>query len=358
MRMRRSILRIIGAAAVLALMGLSCDDNPIKPHPPKGYYVYFANEMAPNTYYRYNTGTKEVDSFNLPYNSVTDGFGISPDGKRMYLHPDEGIVEVELDSFTVIADHPMVLKKGMTKHQVLVSPDGRYLALLHYYLHIIDLNDYSVVYSDTVNWSGNGWFTADSRNLLCYINDTTDNYSHVYVLEVTFGDTISVVRHEFVFGAPARITATPDYHKWIMLMYLGSDLYRFQVYDRDLDSVIFHTDFCPAGDLEITPDGSKAVYSYSRPGINKPICLDKEYISLFDVDGNRVEENIYTYIDSLHMVGPVGDMVITPNGRYVVGLSTIFGQIFQYDLIRREVVARFQFGDACILFSPVCQCKP
>jgi hypothetical protein len=361
--MRKRVLRpLIAAAGILLVSLVICccdDDNPVNPLPAKDYYVYFADELAPNVFYRYNTSTRRVESFRLPYNSIFDGFGVSPDGKKMYLHPDEGIVEVELDSFTVVAEHPIVLKKGMTKHQVLVSPDGRYLALLHYYLHIIDLNDYSVVYSDTVNCSGNGWFTADSRHLLCYINDTVDQYSRIYVLEVSFGDTISAVRHEFAFGAPGRVVATPDYRKWIMLMFLGDDTYRFQVYDRGLDSIIFHTDFCPGGDLDITPGGHKVVYSYSRPGISKPpICLDREYITLFDVVGNEVEDDVYTYTDSLQMVRAVGDIVITPDGRYVVGLSIILGQIFQYDLIRREVAARLQFGDAHILFSPVCQRKP
>jgi hypothetical protein len=361
MRTRKSRLMIFGSAVMLALMGMSCDDNPIKPQPPKDYYVYFSDYMTPNTYYRYNTGTKAVDSFYLPYNSVTDGFGISPDGKTMYLHPDEGIVEVELDSFTVVAEHPMMLKKDRKQwrgHEVIVSPDGRYLALVNRYLHIVDLTDYSVVYADTVNDAGRGWFTQDSHVFLCCVNDTLDNYSHFYVLEVTFEDTISAIRHEFSFGLPVRVVASPDYRKWIMFMYLGNDVHRFQVYDRELDSVIFHTDFCPGGDMVITPDGREAAYSYAQSGFVRPLCVARSYITLFDVAGNKPDGDVYTFIDSLLMVGPIGDMVITPDSRSLIAVPIARGQIFHYDLKKKEVVARLQFGDANILTPPVCQRKP
>jgi hypothetical protein len=360
MRTRKTRLMIIGAAVMLALMGMSCDDNPIKPQPPKDYYVYFSDYMAPNTYYRYNTGTKAVDSFYLPYNSVTDGFGISPDGKTMYLHPDEGIVEVELDSFTVVAEHPLALKKSMrSEHQVLVSPDGRYLALLHEYLYIVDLADYSVIYSDTVNHSGNGWFTADSRNLICYINDTTDNYSHVYVLEVSLGDTLSAVRYEFPFGAPTRIIASGDDRKWYMLMYIINGHYGFQVYDRDLDSVIYHHSMCfEGGDLQITPNGNEVIYSYYHPGYIQVGCAPKDIITVFDAIENRLDRDVRTLDDSLGMVISVGGMAITPDGRYLIGVSTDKAQIFHYDLKKKKIVNRMQFGGYTWLFNAVCQRKP
>jgi hypothetical protein len=363
MRNRWSILSIIVTSVLLASLVISCcdDDNPVKPPPAKDYYVYFSDYMAPNTFYRYDTGTKEVDSFYLPYNAVLDGFGISPDGKKMYLHPDEGIVEVELDSFTVIAEHPLILKRELNTwgvHEVLASPDGHYLALVNRFLYIIDLTDFSVAYADSVNRAGHGWFTEDSRNFLCSINDTVDNYNHVYVLEVAFGDTISAVRHEFPIGYPVEVVASPDYRKWIMFMYLGNDIHRFQVYDRELDSIIFHTDFCPGGDMVISPDGREVVYSYAKSGYVRPICVPKGYITLFDVVGNRPNGDVYNFIDSLLMVGPIGDMVITPDNRSLIAVPIALGQIFHYDLGRREVVTRLQFGDANILTPPVCQRKP
>ncbi len=363
--MRRRFLRSLATAMVIlvAALGISCcdDDNPVRPPPAKDYYVYFSDYMAPNTYYRYDTGTKQVDSFYLPYDAVTDGFGISPDGKTMYLHPDEGIVEVELDSFTVIAEHSLVLKKDRNRwrgHEVIVSPDGRYLALVNRYLHMVDLADYSVVYADTVNDAGQGWFTEDSHIFFCHINDTLDSYSHVYVLEVAIGDTISAVRHEFPIGYPVRVVASPDYRKWLMLMYLGDDRYRFQVYARELDSIIFYTDFCPGGDMVLTPDGRDAVYSYAQSGYVRPICPPKKYITLFDVVSNRPDGDVYNFIDSLLMVGPIGDMVITPDNRSLIAVPIALGQVFHYDLKRREVVTRLQFGDANILTPPVCQRKP
>ncbi len=362
--MRNHLSRSIMAAAgiLLVSLGISCcdDDNPVKPPPAKDYYIYFANELSPNAYYRYNTGTMQVDSFFLPYNSVFDGFGISPNGKTMYLHPDEGIVEVELDSFTVVAEHPLVLKKSMnSKHQVLVSPNGRYLALLNEYLHIVDLNDLSIVYADTINRVGHGWFTADSRNLLCYVNDTVDQYSHVYILEVNFGDTIAAVRHEFPFGVPTRIVASPDYQKWFMLMYITAGIYGFQVYELGLDSITYHHSMCfENGDLQITPDGNEVIYSYYQPGYILDGCAPKDIITVFDAIGNGINRNVTTFNDSLGMVVSIGGMAITPDGRYLVGVSTDMAQIFHYNLRKKQIVNCLQFGGYSRLFNAVCQRKP
>lgn len=357
-----SRLFIVAAGIVLVSLGISCcdDDNPVKPPPAKDYYIYFANELAPNTYYRYSTGTMELDSFYLPYHSKYDGFGISPDGRTMYLHPDEGIVEVDLGSFAVVAEHPLDLKKSAyAKHQVLVSPDGRYLALLHEYLHIIDLADFSVVYADTTNRAGNGWFTSDSRHLLCYINDTIDQYSHVYVLDVDFGDTIAVSRQEFSFGVPTRIVASPDYRKWFMLTYITTGIYGFQVYDRDLDSIIYHHSTCfENGDLQITPDGSEIIYSYYQPGYILDGCAPKDIITIFNANGNGIDRDVTTFDDSLGMVISVGGIAITPDGRNLVGVSTDKAQIFHYNPKTKQIVNRLEFGGYSWLFNAICQRKP
>ncbi len=339
------ITAAICAAVIVLGLALSCtdDDNPVKPPPPKDHYVYFADQEAPNTYFRYNTNTFDVDSFYLPYDSYYDGFCVSPDGKTMYLHPDDGIVEVSLDSFVVVAEHPITLPKGYIPgngHQIVISPDGCYLAILNKYLYLINLADFSVIYSDTSTAFLNGWFTDDSRIFFC----SMEGQNGFEALEIMLNDSIEVRRPVFSGGSVSHIMTSPDNRLRFLMLYAGYGISRFQVYDVEKDSIIFDNGRCPgAGNMAITPDGRYVIYS--RPGTMLGWCPPYPYLTVFDVVGNKIDREIFTFNDSIGAALAIDELWISPDGRHLFGISAPVnneGHGFQYNLISHEVQNRFK----------------
>jgi len=348
---RTAILLI--AAALLGLV-LSCchDDNPVKPAPATEYYAYFGDEEKPDTYFRYNTRTHEVDSFILPYNSLYDGFGISPDGKTMYLHPDDGIVEVSLDSFTVIAEHPINLPKGYISipgHEVLISPDGQYIALLNRYLHLLRLSDMSVLYSDTSTLYIRGWFTDDGKSFFC-VKRGVDRST---ALRIKLDDSLEVNEYPYEDGSVSRIITSPDGDLWFLLLYIGSGIFRFQVRTMPADSLIFEKIMCPSGgDLVATRDGR--LVAYSQPGSPLGWCPPHPYVNIFDVTANDIDREVNTFDDSLGVAFGIGELWISPDGTHLVGISARWsglGHIFHYNLRTNTIEARFRLESGNYIFG-------
>jgi len=347
----------VAACVLILAFGIylgGCDTlsvKPIEPGETPEYYAYFSDMQTRNNYFRYNTSTMEIDTFYLPYDSYYDGFGISPDGKTMYLHPDDAIVEVSLDSFVVVAEHPIDLPKGnvtMHGHEVIVSPDNRYLAVINWNLYIIDLADYSIVYSDTSTYFERGWFSNDSKSFFCAAQGEDRNE----VLEIVFNDGLLVNQYQFDGGSVHHIIAFPDNDLWFLLLYPGYGIDNFQVYDRAADSIIFGRAMCPGGGyLEITPNGQYVIYSH--PGSAFGYCPPYEYITIFNVAGNTIDREVATWSDSLGVGSSIGELWITPDGRHLVGISRATsgaGHVFHYNLRSNQVEARF-WGPGRNLFS-------
>jgi hypothetical protein len=355
--MRRVIIKAAIAVCLLILaLGIylvGCSKKGLEPVEYKIYYAYFGDQKAPNQYFRYNTTTFEVDTFELPYDSYYDGFCISPDGKTMYLHPDDGIVEVSLDSFVVMAEHPIYLpKNGSTGdgHEVIISPHGRYLAMLNRYLHIVDLTDYSVVYLDTTTLAVSGWFTNDSKTFFCAVPgpDRTE------ALEVLMDETPEIRRHIFEAGALTKIMTSADNRLWFLMLYAGDGFSVFQVHDTETDSIIYSYSRCPgSGSMAISTDGR--FVAYSRPGNMLGWCSLYPYITIYDVAGNRIEREVSTFDDSIGAALAINGLWITPDGRHLFGISDSYnleGHAFQYNLIYHKVENIFKtYPPGRMLFS-------
>jgi len=352
---------IIGAGlgVIILLLAGCCDKKGPEPVQPKDYYVYFGDaEASPNTYLRYNTGTCQLDSFDLPYNSWECGFGISPDGKKMYLHPDGFIAEVSLESLVVVAEHAISIKEAhynVVPREVLVSPDNRHLAIVSGYVHILDMADFSVVYADTQSVYKFGWFSDDGG---MFLSSGRDSMDVTHVLELGLNGDYPVRKHYFDGGDPYRVIASADNRRWFMLSYLGAGVSRFRVYDMPSESLLFSISMCPSnGDLEITPGGHYVFYS--QPGSLLIGCPPPKYITVFDVVANRIDRQIITFVDSLQLAGPIGELCITPDGRHLVGVAFTIGQLFHYQINRQKVLNRlsFQGGIARWPHSLACQRK-
>lgn len=336
-----------GAGALILAFGIylagCCNEKITNPTEPKEYYAYFADRQTPNTYYRYNTATLVLDTFYLPYDSYNDGFCISPDGKTMYLHPDDGIVEVSLDSFVVVAEHPIVLPKGLVTgpgHQLVVSPDNRYLAVLMGNLHILDLSDFSIIYSDFSTLFQRGWFTDDSKIFICSMMGQKGGE----VFEIRLNDSLEVKRPLSNGGSVSQIITSPDNSLWFLMLYVGYGFSIFQVYDVEKDSIVFSDIKCPGfGHMAITPDGRHV--AYTRPSNLQQWCPPYMYIIIFDVLANRIEREVFTYDDSSGGSVAIDELWITPDGCHLFGISAPVnneGHCFHYNLKSHEVENRFR----------------
>jgi len=352
----RTALKFV-AVIVLGLT-VSCgdDDKPVKPAPAKEYCVYFADKMSPNTFFRYHTGSMELDSFHLPYHSGEDGFGISPDGKTMYLHPDMGIAEVSLDSLTVIAEHAVDISKGPLVdpgHQVMVSPDGQYLVVILPYLHVVRLADYSVVYADTQAIYLTGSFTADSRSFLT----PRLGISTPVVREISLIDPVDVRDHDFGVY-PWQVVVTSDDSQWFVRMILSTCVSSFRVHAMPSESLLFNLDMNPGGgDMAITPDNRYVIYTQHGPA-SQSCCPSRRAFIFYDILARQISHEVSTIVDSLPMfMTVIEDFCLTPNGRYLLSIGES-GDLLQYDLERNEFKKYLIMEGLHSLRILVCQSKP
>jgi hypothetical protein len=363
-RYKDIIMRILKAlSAVLLLVGLAAllgcgEDKPTQPTEPKDYYVYFAEQLSLYQYFRYHTGTGVIDSFPAPHSTVRSGFGISPDGKTMYISPAGSgtIVEMSLDSHVVVAEHPIAMKdysSGGWLRKVIVSPNNQYLAVIDQYLYIFNISDFSIIYCDTINVSLNGIFSQNGDIFSCAGYDTT--YSDSYVLKIDLADGCTETEWSFAGGCPYRVIPDASYQKLFLYLHVYNDLFLFQVYDIASESVIFNKSLCPGhGDMEITPDGRYIIFS--QPGTIMTGCPPPRYFTIFDIENNRIDREVDAFIDSLEIVHPIDGLCLTPDGRHLIGISYTNG-LFDYDMQRHEFNRHMALDGARLMFSLTGQAK-
>jgi len=336
------IFRTIPAATIFAailVFWCSCgddDDKSIGPSEPKEYYVYFDSQNAPGSYWRYHTGTGDVERFELPYNSMETGFAISPDGKYMYLYPDGFLVTISLDSLTVIAEEPIPARHTGYPFppEIRVSASGRYLVLIHRNLNILDLTDHTVVYTDSANYySGN--FCGGMDIFLTGAGDSLGRY----VLEVDLRHNVDSDKTYFTDISPVYILPDHENTKWFIMSPLYEGIWHFNVYDREMDSIIFTESMCPGpSDMVLTPDGKRVAYCQVSPTYGWDICQPVPWFTIYSIENNIIEREVG--IPPISIFG----LCVTPDGRHVIGAGGDEGILFDYDPVH-DVFYRFRtFG--------------
>ncbi len=339
--------KLLIAIAVAGLVGLclwmvmaGCGKKPTEPTEPKEYRAYFIDETSHNQYYYYSTATGLVDSFYLPYNSYETGIAISPDGKTMYLNPDGSIVEVSLDSHKVIAEHPVSFSHvpSLDWKVMEMSPDGQYLAILTNKLILLNLSDYSIFYEETKRCK-RGRFSTEGSLFTCIIKEGDDT---VDVLVVDMIDGSAEIIRDFDNGSPFDAIYCESREMWFLYYSLGNSMYGFQAIDEKTDSVVYSIAFCPgSGDMEITPDNNYVFFS--QPGGWQFGCPPPQYFNVYDISENQLEQ-IKFKIDTVNtLYRNTNEIVITPDGRHLIGTSLFLGQVMDYDIQSGQFLHRFEF---------------
>ncbi|MFW9769621.1 MAG: hypothetical protein ACFFEM_12445 [Candidatus Thorarchaeota archaeon] len=343
---------IIFAAVIVLGLALSCcdDDNPANPPPvpARDYTVYFYDAIhnEGNWFFTYHPTSNTIDSIWLPYASPPL---ISADGKKMYSwnEVDDMIDVLELDSFALIDRLPY-------RAPLSVSPDNQLMAVRDRedVLHILRTSDYSKVFSDTT--LGGGVFSSNSQRF--YGLPTAGG-----TLRIDLSDSLfPTIRFSLPFGAVRHIRPSNDETRFFLYLHVYAFDHYFAVYDIASDSLVFIEYLWPGfGELEITP-GGRYVF-YTNPGTMIGSTPGTPWITVYDVGRNEIHKRVSTagMLDEPYQYGmPLGEICITPDGRWLVALpAKSFPFIFTVDTRRMTITKYLRFFQR-FMEGLICQNAP
>jgi len=347
---RIALLALLAACAVMLCIGIGCDDNPTGPGDPTESYRIFMLDNMNYALYSYWPAKDSIDFYPLLIPFI-NGMAVSPDGERLYVSWMSRSLDVR-DTDSGFTDTTMQYPYDSLLTPV-VSPDGQYLALLGDYLLILRTSDFAVVFLDS-NDASAGRFSDDSRSLYVGVrNEATDSYD---VGIVAVEDSV-LTRKSFPGLSVFQVQSVNDGGNWLIYADAGTSDCQFLDYDPALDSIVFTEDIGPGhGYFVVAPDGNRAYYANAgtaeNPGLGEP------NFRVYNIRQHSLIRTVSTEIswDGASIPSPLfcpGEMVITPDGRYLVmlqGGDRFPGRYLTYDLLAEKFVA---FRQVCYtLMSP------
>ncbi len=329
--------QLLAVASVGMIVSISCGgDNPTGPAPVKDYPVYFfgmgANWETP-MYYEYFPGSDRIDSFYLPF-IPTNYMSASADGRQLWVSGGDITYVVDLRSKRVIAELPF------GKNTIVFSPNNRYAAIMASGLYILETNDFSVIFHDSL-WIEQGRFTADSKRF--YAINRPDSG---YILDLEHG--CLVTKKGFGISNVYGGAISPDETKWFLVMNITYDWSFFLVYDLVADSIVFSQSICPNPiHLQISPYGH---YVYLTAGGNIfSFCQPSFSFAVYDVNENIIASEVEAPVSIPDFAAPflpLDQFVVTPDGKYLVGKwFAALPYVLIYDIEKKETKQLLNLGD-------------
>ncbi len=333
--MNNKIVRLLLVITGLGFCFLACDKKPTEPVPVTDYPVYI-NDVNRSKIFTYYPNSHKLDSVELPWRA-TEGITVSADSKRLYLASRNKITVIDSKSFDLILELPY-----SPDDWVGVSPDNKLAAVTNGGLHLLSTSDYSVVFQDTIPVI-HSEFSSDSKTLYCARKGTNSVY------KVDLADsTYPVTLNDAAGGLIYYVIPSIDETKLFFYVYYGMWTYGFEVYDVQLDSIIFRDVLVPgAGQIAITPDGRYAIYS--NAGISATDPPPPGTFTIFDIQANEIhtQVSIIDYVQPpCYFCSPLS-IAVTPDGRWLVALGgTQLAQfiLYQYNLQNEKLVYYKDFG--------------
>lgn len=330
--------------AFLWLFLLQCDDGPSKPRPyVSDYDIYLRGFLTSEDdflIYKTKTGIL-IDSFPMSYSSRDPQ--VSADGLLLFLpgfHLTEQLAVVDAKTRSILRT---VDVRGS---YMAVSPDNRHIAIFGDSIHIVDITNYEVVYSDTTSVQP-GRFNIEGDKLYC-----ATSQCDILILDLAT-DPVTRTILDYPGFCPYLISSSIDDKILFALSYSGSR-YRgfFEVYDTENDTILFQHELLTLyGHLDITPDGNYVVFAEIQEYISPPEDPPSpRTVNIFDARNLRMKSIIPTYgVDPAHPDGLAQyKFVITPDSRWYIGsgegITVIDLSIFQ---LKRIIEGRWTYPISC-----------
>lgn len=304
-------------------------DPPPEPEPPKDYIVYGHDWLADSIFYAYHVLTGQLDTIAIPGQRVYD-LDVSADGNRLYIRYLNFVRVVDTDDFSTIIELPYRSSWGVS-----VSPDNRYIALHGGGFRILETQDYSVVFLDTVG-SYDGVFSANGSRYYGVSLSTECAEVQIVDLERDFNVGRVCLPDDYRFYS---LIPSPDERYLYMFRSLG-DCYAFlDVYDLEGDSLMSRKGVAPAcGDMAITPDGRSLFFT--GPGDMHGWPPATYTFAHYDVATQSVDSALYFSHCAGLYAGMIGsDLVITPDGQFVATSSSSGSRLIIYDVMLGDTTA-------------------
>ncbi len=334
MNMRVRILSAVCAllCVVGTLLLTRCADKGTDPPPdgPKDYAVYIGDYMnREGALFRFRVVSGQLDSAGVAPLGLRAPRCVSADGKRLYWN---GGVVVDAETFEVLPSLPY-------SGYVSVSPDNQLIAICDTDLFIVRVSDYSLLFQDTDAVVG-ATFSTNSKRFYAK-KATMGDCDPMYVLDLEHGN--QVTRRCIKGGMGTEpLVVSPDEANLYLYKHRGAFLYSFDVYDLAIDSIVLSEPLVPgAGSLAQTPNG-KDVY-FTNPGdlmVGPPVTYA---LAVYHVETMTIDTFLtwgpVCWSDSTWFL-PYKDIVITADGRWLVGTSKEVMTILRRDLRTGETTTR------------------
>ena len=237
---------------------------------------------------------------------------------------------------------------------IAVSPDNRLAALLGGdELRILSTEDFSVFYHDTDEVWG-GVFSADSRTFY------GRGGQNAYVYKAELASPPVAQRKTFSSGHVVHVAPSADESQWYLYRSYSQCIKSFDVYDLAADSIMFTEYFEPGrGDLEVSPDGRRVVYTYPDWWITYCFGADASF-TVFNTM-TQTTQQVHVVIDAFpwgESELALGSIEITPDARWLVGIDPHKGVVVAMSMSTLMPQRYVVFGYQSQLVGPTCQKEP
>lgn len=340
-----SVWIVVGLTISLFSIGCDKGTEPKTQVLTKDYRVFFAEPGSGPLYklFTFHPTTRHIDSADIPWDPTGD-LTVSADGSRLYVSNRNSIAVVDAHTLAKISELPY-----KTPYPLQMSVDNRFIAIVGERLLILNANDFSVAFQDTVKCEA-GSFSEDGNRFYCVVGWNTGP-GKVYVVDLA-QPGFPITLKSFAAGGVLQIVPSHNESLWFLYINKGYGVSSFEVFDYYADSILFWDDFSPGLGFLVLQPNEKSIF-YTNPGsFNMDIELPFNF-KRFDVDELAIGEN---YVDSalftVRMTDgndyrfPPNELAVTPDNRWLVlfGGNSPGRVIYLFDIERDSLVYRQDWG--------------
>lgn len=332
---------------LLALFYWGCDDNPLAPENEanKDYIVYMweTDHAGEHFYMGYHPATGVIDTFTAEDGPTWD-MKASADGKYLFVATRDYVAKVDLQTLQAVATLPYRADYG-----IAVSPDNQYLVIIMGPGFVLSrVSDFSVIYEDTLLDFLSCSFSSDSKKIYGYGDGS---YHSVVKMDLENNYTLSSTE---LTPGPVIYSVVPslDEEKYFIVWKYDMWFSRFEVYDVELDSIIFREVLWAGYNyLELSPDGKYVFYTEAG---NYTDVNGENYFTIYDIERNRIKMKVST-VGIEDGINPeflaLGQIVITPDGKWLIIGAALHGSSFiRFNMSTMEIDEYIK-GDSTESFS-------